>query len=134
MRQYIEIFDYRKLREAFGGRLGDTPANEPNELLAKLLPIKALPAEIFPVVEARAKDPDQAFPQLAMTANLLSAVIVPLTINVILDRRMPSQFCFDLLSMTCTRQRVAAAIKRLLALPKLGRTLNAAKKSSARSS
>jgi hypothetical protein len=133
MRQYIEVFDYRTVRSPFNGRLNGTPSATPNEMLAKLLPLKALPREIFPVIESRAKNADDAFPQLAMTANLLSAVIIPIVINVLSKKTMPSQYCFDLLTMTRTRrQRIAAELHRLAAMPRLWRTLNAAKNASAR--
>ncbi len=129
MRQYIEVFDYRRSRKPFDGRLDNTSLDDANAVLAKLLPLKALPKEIFPVITSRASDPSLAFPQLAMTANLLSAVIVPIAINLLMKRRMPKQMCFDLLTMTRTNdQRVIAAIRRILQLPKLGRTLSRAKK------
>jgi molybdopterin/thiamine biosynthesis adenylyltransferase len=129
MRQYIEVFDYRTIGEPFDGRIDATELTEPNEMLAKLLPVKALPLEIFPVIRSRAKNADEPFPQLAMTANLLSAVIVPLLLNVLSNRHMPRQYCFDLLTMTRTRrQRVLAELRRLGGLPQLWRTLRDAKK------
>lgn len=92
--QYLELFDYRKLRRPLGGRI-DEPL-EPDRVLRALIPPSAIPLEIFPELVERRRDPGRGFPQLAMTATLLGALIVPYLLRLLTERPVRTRVRVDL--------------------------------------
>ena len=73
--QWLELFDYRRERRPLAGRV--TLTDRPDQVLRALIPPLAVPREIFAELLKRRDDPERSFPQLAMTSNLLGALIVP---------------------------------------------------------
>jgi len=91
--QYLELFDYRRLRLPFGGRLKGATSSE--ALLRALVPPLALPRRIFPVLAHRRRDPSLSFPQLAMTSTLLGALVVPLLLRAIAGQKVRTRMRVD---------------------------------------
>jgi hypothetical protein len=79
--QFIEVFDYAKVRKPLAGRVRNGAG--PEAVLKSLIPPLALPREIFPVLLDRRRNPDQGFPQLVMTSTLLGAVAVAILLRLV---------------------------------------------------
>lgn len=92
--QFIEIFDYAKLRKPLAGRVKN--GSQPEAVLRSLIPPLALPREIFPVLKERKKDPDQGFPQLVMTSTLLGAVAVAILLRLVAKKPVRRRLRIDL--------------------------------------
>lgn len=92
--QFLELFDYRTIRQPFDGRVRDQ-AN-PDRLLRSLIPPLALPREIFDELRLRRGDPARGFPQLAMTSALLSALVVPYVLRLLSGEPVRHRLALDL--------------------------------------
>jgi molybdopterin-synthase adenylyltransferase len=92
--QWLELFDYRRERRPLAGRV--TQVDRPDQVLRALIPPLAIPREIFAELLARRADPDRVFPQLAMTSNLLGALIVPYALRLLTGRRVRRRMRVDL--------------------------------------
>ena len=93
--QFIEIFDYRRLREPLGGRVKN-PAAGPEAVLRSLIPPLALPREIFAVLLARRSDSNLGFPQLAMTSTFLGALAVEIVLRLLAGKPVKRRIRVDL--------------------------------------
>jgi hypothetical protein len=93
--QFIEIFDYRHLREPLGGRVKN-PAAGPEAVLRSLIPPFALPREIFAVLLARRRDANMGFPQLAMTSTFLGALAVEIVLRLLAGKPVKRRIRVDL--------------------------------------
>ena len=83
--QYIEVFDYESDPRPLRGRIKvGTMSSE--AVLRSLIPPRALPREIFPVLKERRRDASLGFPQLVMTSTLLGALAVEMILRL-LDAR-----------------------------------------------
>lgn len=113
--QLLELFDYRRLRQPFGGRVGE--ARDPEAILRRLIPALALPRAILPVLIRRRGEPELPFPQLAMTSTLLGALVVPYVLRVLRREAVPRRIRVDLDELVRTRpDRWVEEARRLLAL------------------
>jgi tRNA threonylcarbamoyladenosine dehydratase len=92
--QYLEVFDYRSLREPFAGRVARTADGD--KLLRALVPASALPRRIFTVLVGRKANPALPFPQLAMTSALLGGLIGPVVLRILSDSPVRSPLRVDL--------------------------------------
>ena len=93
--QFIEIFDYRRLRKPLAGRIKN-PAAGPEAVLRSLIPPLALPREIFAVLLARRRDSDLGFPQLAMTSTFLGALAVQIVLRLLAGKPVKRRIRVDL--------------------------------------
>jgi molybdopterin-synthase adenylyltransferase len=116
--QFLELFDYRRLRTPLRGRIGRD--RSPSGVLRALIPPTALPRSIFPELIARRADPARPFPQLAMTATLLGALVTPYVLRVLTDRPVRRRVRVDLEDLVGPRpERALDGLRRgagLLAL------------------
>ena len=92
--QYLELFDYRKLRRPLDGRLSG--GQTPDRVLRALIPPLAVPREIFAELLARRHDPERPFPQLAMTSTLLGALVVPYVLRLLCGQPVRRRMRVDL--------------------------------------
>jgi hypothetical protein len=92
--QYIELFDYRRIRVPLRGKAKEPLS--PDRLLRSLVPPLAVPREMFAELLARARDPGRPFPQLAMTATMLGALVVPYVSRVLAGRPVRTRLRVDL--------------------------------------
>lgn len=104
--QFLELFDYRRSGVPLGGRVG--PERTPSDVLRALIPPLALPRSIFPEILARRSDPARPFPQLAMTATLLGAIVVPYVLRVLTGRRVRRRLRLDLQDLVRPRSETLA--------------------------
>jgi hypothetical protein len=93
--QFIEIFDYRKVRRPLAGRVKDPKAG-PQAVLRNLVPPTVLPREIFSVLLERRHDPDGGFPQLAMTSTFLGALAVEIVLRLLTGKPVKRRIHVDL--------------------------------------
>lgn len=93
--QFIEIFDYRRLREPLAGRVKNPEAG-PEAVLRSLIPPLALPREIFAVLLARRRDSNLGFPQLAMTSTFLGALAVEIVLRLLAGKPVKRRIRVDL--------------------------------------
>jgi tRNA threonylcarbamoyladenosine dehydratase len=91
--QFVEVFDYRRVRAPLRGRL--RPPLSSNRVLRALVPPLVLPREIFAELRARRSDPERPFPQLAMTSTLLGALIVPYALRLLASKRVRRKMRLD---------------------------------------
>jgi len=107
--QFIEIFDYRKLRQPLDGRVRNT--SDPEAVLRSLIPPLALPREVFPVLIERRRNPQLGFPQLAMTSTLLGAMAVEIILRLLAGKRVQSKIRVDLADLV--RSPLRRSVTRL---------------------
>ncbi len=93
--QFIEIFDYRRLRQPLAGRIKN-PAAGPESVLRSLIPPLALPREIFAVLLERRRDSNLGFPQLAMTSTFLGALAVEIVLRLLAGKPVKRRIRVDL--------------------------------------
>jgi tRNA threonylcarbamoyladenosine dehydratase len=110
--QWLELFDYRRQRQPLAGRI--TRVDRPDQVLRALIPPLVVPREIFAELIARRADPDRAFPQLAMTSNLLGALIVPYALRLLTGRRVRRRMRVDLYDLVRPApQRAGARVRQI---------------------
>lgn len=100
--QFLELFDYRRTRAPLGGRIGRD--RRAASVLRALVPPLVLPRSIFPELIARRSDPTRPFPQLAMTATLLGAIVVPYVLRVLTGQPVRRRMRVDLQDLVRPRR------------------------------
>jgi molybdopterin-synthase adenylyltransferase len=93
--QFIEIFDYKKVRAPLAGRIKNPQAG-PEAVLRSLIPPFVLPREIFSVLLERRHDPSRGFPQLAMTSTFLGALAVEIVLRLLAHKPVKRRIHVDL--------------------------------------
>jgi len=83
--QYVELYDYTRTRRPLRGRIG-AGERDPLRLLRALVPLTALPHEIFAVLKDQRVHPEKGWPQLAMTSGALGPLVVAYVLRLLCDR------------------------------------------------
>jgi tRNA threonylcarbamoyladenosine dehydratase len=96
--QYVELYDYARVRRPLRGRVGCGEL-EPLRALRALVPLHALPDEIFAVLEDRRRHPDDGWPQLAMTSALLGPLVVAYVLRLLDGRSVRRSVRLDVLDV-----------------------------------
>jgi hypothetical protein len=110
--QWLELFDYRRARRPLAGKLSAT--DRPDQVLRALIPPLAVPREIFAELLKRRDDPDRGFPQLAMTSNLLGALIVPYALRLLMGQSVRPRMRLDLYDLVRPApQRLGARLRQI---------------------
>jgi hypothetical protein len=104
--QFIETFDYKKVRAPLGGRVKPGAGSE--AVLRSLIPPLALPREIFAVLLERRRDPSLGFPQLAMTSTFLGALAVEIVLRLLAGKPIKRRIRVDLGDLARPNLRRAA--------------------------
>jgi hypothetical protein len=94
--QYVEFYDYTHVRVPLRGRVASGEV-EPLRLMRSLVPLRALPDEIFAVLDDRRRHPDEGWPQLAMTSALLGPIVVAYVLRLLDGRRVRRSVRIDVL-------------------------------------
>jgi molybdopterin/thiamine biosynthesis adenylyltransferase len=105
--QFIEIFDYRRVRAPLAGRIKRRDAT-PEQVLRALVPPFVLPREIFGALLQRRRDPKQGFPQLAMTSTFLGALAVEIALRLLANKPVRRRIHVDLADLARPLGRRAA--------------------------
>lgn len=96
-RQYVCIFDYRRLRAPLHGKLDSVrEARTPTEALARLIPFWVIPYELLKEIERLQDEPDASISQLGCAADLFGALVVPLAIELLANRQVKHSYVVDL--------------------------------------
>jgi len=96
-RQYVSICDYRKLQPPLRGEIDRVrKARTPTEALARLIPFRVIPYELLEEIERLQDEPDASISQLGCAADLFGALIVPLAIELLANRRVKHSYVLDL--------------------------------------
>jgi molybdopterin/thiamine biosynthesis adenylyltransferase len=117
-RQYVSICDYRRLRSPLHGQLDRVrKARTPTEALRRLIPFWVIPYELLEEIERMQDDPNASISQLGCAADLFGALVVPLAIELLANRRVKESYVIDLKdpSLTWTR-RAARRVKTIAGL------------------
>jgi molybdopterin-synthase adenylyltransferase len=110
--QWLELFDYRHQRRPLAGRV--SRVDRPDQVLRALIPPLAVPREIFAELLERRNEPDRGFPQLAMTSNLLGALIVPYALRLLTGQRVRRRMRVDLYDLIRPApQRLGARLRQV---------------------
>jgi molybdopterin/thiamine biosynthesis adenylyltransferase len=96
-RQYISISDYRRLRSPLHGKLDRVrQARTPTDALALLVPFHVIPYDLLSEIERLQDDPGASISQLGCAADLFGALIVPLAVELLANRRVKQSYVLDL--------------------------------------
>lgn len=105
--QYVEVFDYERDPRPLRGRIKSrTKGSE--AVLRSLIPPRALPREIFPVLKERHRDASLGFPQLVMTSTVLGALAVEMILRLLDGRPVRRTVRVDLADLVRPPLRRAA--------------------------
>ena len=94
--QYVELYDYTQLRRPLRGRVRGE-ALDPVRVMRALVPLRALPDEIFAVLEGRGRRPEDGWPQLAMTSAVLGPIAVGYVLRLLAGRPVRRRVRIDVL-------------------------------------
>lgn len=94
--QLIGVYDYRRSgTEVLGGRVGASDLADPLRFLAKVVPLRALPAEIFPELRRQRSGEATCFPQLVYSALLFGALAPRVAIDLLAGRPVRHRIIVD---------------------------------------
>lgn len=119
--QLVLVYDYRQSSmPVFGGRIAerDLPDLDPMRFLARVVPLRALPLEIFPELRRQQSGQSTAFPQLVYSARMFGVLAARLALDLLADRPVRRRIMIDVDDLTRTparRFRTAAARAAALA-------------------
>jgi hypothetical protein len=108
--QLVLVYDYRRGARVLGGRVTDADL-EPMRFLARVLPLRALPAEIFPVLARQRAGAGESFPQLVYSARLFGVIASRVVVDLLAGRRVRRRILLDVHDLArppLARWRVAA--------------------------
>ena len=120
-RQYVSICDYRVLRAPLRGRLELVrKAQTPTEALAILIPFRAIPYELLEEIERLQDEPNASISQLGCAADLFGALVVPLAIELLANRKVKQSYVLDLKDPSLPfSRRAMRRVKTLIGLVRL---------------
>jgi molybdopterin/thiamine biosynthesis adenylyltransferase len=108
-RQYVSIYDYRRLQAPLRGELNRVrKAETPTQALARLIPFRAIPYELVEEIERLQGDPGASISQLGCAADLFGALVVPLAVELLANRRVKESYVLDLKDPSLPFSRRAA--------------------------
>jgi hypothetical protein len=108
--QLVLVYDYRRGARVLGGRVSDEDL-EPMRFLARVLPLRALPVEIFPVLARQRAGGGESFPQLVYSARLFGVIASRVVVDLLAGRRVRRRILLDVHDLPrppLARWRVAA--------------------------
>jgi hypothetical protein len=123
--QLVLTYDYRdRSLPVLGGRLParlDTTL-EPLEFLARVVPLRALPVEIFPVLRRQLAGTGEPFPQLVYSARLFGVIGTRLAVDLLAGRPVRRRIVVDVHGLTRpARVRYRLAATRWAEIARLSR-------------
>lgn len=94
--QLILVYDYRRPRtRVLGGRVTERDLAHPMRFLARVVPLRALPAEIFPELRRQQSGQAGSFPQLVYSALLFGALAPRLAVDLLAGRPVRRRIIVD---------------------------------------
>jgi tRNA threonylcarbamoyladenosine dehydratase len=92
--QLVLVYDYRRGARVLGGRVTDADL-QPMRFLARVLPLRALPTEIFPVLARQRAGEQESFPQLVYSARLFGVIASRVVVDLLAGRRVRRRILLD---------------------------------------
>jgi tRNA threonylcarbamoyladenosine dehydratase len=94
--QLVLAYDYRRPRtRVLGGRVAERDLSDPLWFLARVVPLRALPAEIFPELRRQQSGQAAFFPQLAYSALLFGALAPRVAVDMLAGRPVRRRILVD---------------------------------------
>ena len=120
-RQYVSIYDYRRLRAPLRGELDRVrKAPTPTDALARLIPFWAIPYELLEEIVRLQDEPNASISQLGCAADLFGALVVPLAVELLANRSVKKSYVLDLKDPSLPfSRRAARRVKTLAGLIRL---------------
>jgi hypothetical protein len=126
--QLVLVYDYRKpAMTVLDGRFSGAPVADLNPLqfLARVVPMRALPVEIFPELRRQLSGQSDAFPQLVYPAQLFGVLAARLAVELLCDRPVRRRIVLDVHSLTRPAAQQwrtrAVRLRELLAMARIAR-------------
>lgn len=116
--QYIRFYDYRRRgSRPFDGRitlLDLAEGSSPLSVLARLIPLRYVPTEMFEALHANVGNPGYSIPQLAYTAKLFGVLASRMVVELVVGRRVRRETVVDVHHMVRPWQaRAVDPIRRI---------------------
>ncbi|MDP9202608.1 MAG: ThiF family adenylyltransferase [Gemmatimonadota bacterium] len=120
-RQYVSICDYRRLRAPLRGEIDRIrKVQTPTQALARLIPLRAIPYELLEEIERLQDEPNASISQLGCTADLFGALVVPLAVELLANRRVKQSYVLDLKDPSLPfSRRAVRSVKTVFGLVRL---------------
>lgn len=94
--QLIQVYDYVRPRtRVLGGRVTERDIADPMRFLARVVPLRALPVEIFPELRRQRSGEAGFFPQLVYSALLFGALAPRLAVDLLAGRPVRHRIIVD---------------------------------------
>ena len=96
--QFVHVYDYRQRKtKVLDGRIAadEVTAMDPLRFLAHVVPLRALPIEIFPELERRKGGSAESFPQLIYSAQMFGVLAPRLALDLLAGRSIRRQIIVD---------------------------------------
>jgi hypothetical protein len=95
--QLVLVYDYRGTIPVLGGRIDEreVAAMDPLRFLARVVPLRALPVEIFPVLRRQQTDQGTPFPQLVYSARMFGVIAPRLALDLLAGRPVRRRIVID---------------------------------------
>jgi hypothetical protein len=96
--QLVLVYDYRlRSLPVLDGRLSGQPVDDLDPLwfLARVVPLRALPVEIFPVLRRQLAGGGEPFPQLVYSARLFGAIAARVAVDLLSGRPVRKRIVVD---------------------------------------
>lgn len=127
--QLVLVYDYRRAgMSALGGRVGAAEFGKlgPLEFLARVVPLRALPYEIFPELERRLRGASDGFPQVVYSAQLFGVIAARVVLDLLAGRPVRRQIVVDVHRLPRPlAARCRMELARLAALVRVSRSARA---------
>lgn len=100
--QLVLVYDYRGRMSVLGGRIAerDLADLDPLRFLARVVPLRALPVEIFPELRRQQANPGIAFPQLVYSARMFGVLGSRLALDLLAGRPVRRRIIVDVNDLT----------------------------------
>jgi tRNA threonylcarbamoyladenosine dehydratase len=95
--QLVLVYDYRGKMPVLNGRIadGDIAEMDPLRFLARVVPLSALPVEIFPVLRRQLAGQTTSFPQLVYSARMFGVLAPRLALDLLAGRPVRRRIIID---------------------------------------
>lgn len=120
--QLVLVYDYRRHGPVLNGKIteADVADLEPMRFLSRVLPLRALPFEIFPILDQRRADAAEPFPQLVYSARMFGVIASRLVLDLLAGRPVRRRVLVDVHHLTRPRAaRARATLARTAALARM---------------
>ena len=123
--QLVLVYDYRvRSLPVLGGRLAGRPVDEldPLDFLARVVPLRAVPVEMFAELRRQLAGESAAFPELVYSAQLFGVLACRLGLDLLAGRRVRHRIVVDVHTVTRPgRERWRMRLARLAELARMSR-------------